>query len=216
MRVLMNTIGSIWPSVLCGSETGATNHRNGYAWFLAVLLCGTSLSGCSATYESTKTPRTATEQLILTQSLQRTLVDAVLPIPPGQTVAVETVGLTADQAFVTAFIEKWLSREGLNVPKDGKEALIARVTLDAFGTLQDLTFFGIPAITAALLVIPEVAFYKKQKQLGMTRLSIDFIEKQTGRLVRSTPLYEGDAYYNKYTVFIFVNFSDTDLLPPPP
>ena len=34
---------------------------------------------------------------------------------------VETVGLTADQAFVTAFIEKWLIREGLNLPKDGKE-----------------------------------------------------------------------------------------------
>ena len=67
-----------------------------------------------------------------------------------------------------------------------------------------------------VLTIPEIAFYKVQKQLGMTRLSIDFIEKQTGRLIRSTPIYEGDAYYNKYTVFVFVNFSDTDLLPPPP
>jgi len=139
-----------------------------------------------------------------------------VPISPGQTVAVETVGLTADQAFVTAFIEKWLAREGLNLPKDGKESLMARVTLDAFGTLQDLTFVGIPQISAALLSFPEVAIYKVQKQLGMTRLSIDFIEKQTGRLIRSTPIYEGDAYYNKYTVFVFVNFSDTDLLPPPP
>ena len=139
-----------------------------------------------------------------------------MPISPGQTVAVETVGLTADQAFVTAFIEKWLAREGLNLPKDGKESLMARVTLDAFGTLQDLTFVGIPQISAALLSFPEVAIYKVQKQLGMTRLSIDFIEKQTGRLIRSTPIYEGDAYYNKYTVFVFVNFSDTDLLPPPP
>src|SRR5215831_4075316 len=216
MRVLMNTISSIRPSVLCGSETGATHHRNGYAWFLAVLICGTSLSGCAATYESTKTPRTPTEQLILPQSLQRTLIEALLPIPPGQTVAVETVGLTADQAFVTAFIEKWLSREGLNVPKDGKESLTARVTLDAFGTLQDLTFFGIPQITTLVLSIPEIAFYKVQKQLGMTRLTIDFIEKKTGRLIRSTPLYEGDAYYNKYTVLVFVNFHDTDLLPPPP
>jgi hypothetical protein len=167
-------------------------------------------------YESTKTARTPTEQLLLTQSLQRTLVDALLPIPPGQTVAVETVGLTTDQVFVTAFIEKWLSREGLDLPKDGKESLLARVTLDAFGTLQDVTFFGIPQITTIVLSIPEIAFYKVQKQLGITRLSIDFIEKKTGRLVRSTPLYEGDAYYNKYTVFIFVNFSDSDLLPPPP
>ena len=212
----MKTISSIRSSVVCSSEMDAMNHWNGCAWFFTVLLCVLSLSGCSPTYESTKTPRTPTEQLLLTQSLQRTLLEAEVPISPGQTVAVETVGLTADQAFVTAFIEKWLAREGLDLPKDGKEALMARVTLDAFGTLQDVTFFGIPQITAVVLTIPEIAFYKAQKQLGMTRLSIDFIEKQTGRLIRSTPIFEGDAYFNKYTVFVFVNFSDTDLLPPPP
>src|SRR5262245_28533766 len=212
----MNTPSSIRSSVLCGLEVGATNRWNGCVWLLAVLMCGASLSACSSTYEVTKTPRTPIEQLVLTQSLQRTLIDAVLPIPQGQSVVVETVGLTADQAFVTAFIEKWLVREGLNLPKDGRESLIARVTLDAFGTLQDITFYGIPSISSLVLTTPEVAFYKVQKQLGMTRLSIDFIEKKTGRLVRSTPIYEGDAYYNKHTVLVFMNFSDTDLLPPPP
>ena len=211
----MHTTNCVRPSVFCDLERDTTNPRKGRVWFLSVLMCGLSLSGCS-TYESTKTPRTPTEQLLLTQSLQRTFVDAVLPIPREQSVAVETVGLTADQALVTAFVEKWLNREGLNVPKDGKESLLARVTLDAFGTLQDLTFFGIPQISSLVITIPEIAFYKVQKQLGMARLSIDFIEKKTGRLVRSTPLYEGDAYYNKYTVLVFVNFSDTDLLPPPP
>src|SRR5215472_4610314 len=141
----MKTISSLRSSVLCSSEMGAMNQWNGGAWFFAVLLCVVSLSGCSATYEATKTPRTPTEQLLLTQSLQRTLIEAEVPFSAGQTVAVETVGLTADQAFVTAFIEK-----------------------------------------------------------------------QTGRLIRSTPIFEGDAYFNKYTVFVFVNFSDTDLLPPPP
>jgi hypothetical protein len=212
----MNTTCSMRPGVLCVSDSGATKSRNGCVWFLAALMCGLSLSGCAAIYESTKTPRTPTEQLLLTQSLQRTLVDAVLPIPREQSVAVETVGLTADQALVTAFVEKWLSREGLNLPKDGKESLLARVTLDAFGTLQDLTFFGIPQISAALITIPEIAFYKAEKQIGMTRLSIDFIDKKTGRLVRSTPLYEGDAYYTKYKVLVFVSFWGTDLLPPPP
>jgi len=214
--VLMNTPSSTRSSVLYGLEVGATNRWNGCVCLLAVLMCGPSLSACSSTYEVTKTPRTPIEQLVLTQSLQRTLIDAVLPIPQGQSVVVETVGLTADQAFVTAFIEKWLVREGLNLPKDGRESLIARVTLDAFGTLQDVTFYGIPSISSLVLTTPEVAFYKVQKQLGMTRLSIDFIEKKTGRLVRSTPIYEGDAYYNKYTVLVFMNFSDTDLLPPPP
>jgi hypothetical protein len=119
---------------------------------------------------------------------------------------------------VTARIEKWLSQEGLNLPKDGKESLIARVTLDAFGTLQDLTFVGIPQISGGLIpiAVPELALYKAQRQRGLVRLSIDFIEKKTGRLIRSTPLYEGDAFYNQYTVFFAFNYRDTDLLPPPP
>jgi hypothetical protein len=142
--------------------------------------------------------------MLLTQSLQRGLTDAVLPIPPGQTIAVETVGLTADQAFVTAVIEKWLSHQGLNLPKDGKESLLAKVTLEAFGTLQDQTFFGVPQISGGLIpiAVPELAFYKALRQRSLARFSIDFIDKKTGRLVRSTPVYEGDAFYHQYTYFL--------------
>jgi hypothetical protein len=206
------------PRVFRDQETNTSHLRSGCAWFLAVVMCGLGLSGCSSTHEITKTARSPTEQLLLTQSLQRGLVDAVLPIPPGQTIAVETVGLTADQAFVTAVIEKWLSHQGLNLPKDGKESLMAKVTLEAFGTLQDLTFFGVPPISSGLIpiAVPELAFYKAARQQSLARFSIDFIDKKTGRLVRSTPVYEGDAFYHQYTIFLAFNYRDTDLLPPPP
>jgi len=214
----MNTTDDIGSNNLRDSEIGTTIPWIGCALFLIVVLWSLILAGCSSVYETTKTARSPNEQLLLAQSLERGLIDAVLPIQPGQSVAVETVGLTADQAFVTARIEKWLSQEGLNLPKDGKESLIARVTLDAFGTLQDLTFVGIPQISGGLIpiAIPELAFYKAQRQRGLARLSIDFIEKKTGRLIRSTPLYEGDAFYNQYTVLFAINYRDTDLLPPPP
>jgi len=214
----MNATNDIGPNNLCDSEIGTPIPWIGCALFLIVALWSLVLAGCSSVYETTKTARSPNEQLLLAQSLERGLIDAVLPIQPGQSVAVETVGLTADQAFVTARIEKWLSQEGLNLPKDGKESLIARVTLDAFGTLQDLTFVGIPQISGGLIpiAVPELALYKAQRQRGLVRLSIDFIEKKTGRLIRSTPLYEGDAFYNQYTVFFAFNYRDTDLLPPPP
>ena len=200
------------------SERDTTNPWIGCPWFLMMVLSSLILSGCASTYETTNTARSPTEQLLLTQSLQRGLIDAVLPIPPGQSVAVETVGLTTDHVFVTALIERWLSREGLNLPKDGKESLIARVTLDAFGTLEDLTFFGIPQISGGFfpIAVPELVFYKARRQTGLARFSIDFIDKKTGRLIRSTPLYEGDAFYNQFTLLLAVNFLDTDLLPPPP
>jgi hypothetical protein len=176
------------------------------------------VSGCALSYETTKSPRAPSEQLLLAQSLRRSLIETVLPLRAGQTIAVETVGLTADQAFVSSLIEKWLSRGGLLLPKDGKEALIAKVTLDAFGTLQDQTFFGIPPIGGGFipLSLPELTFYKAVRQRGHARLSIDFVEKSTGRLVSSTPLHEGNAYYNQYTFLFAFNATRTDLLPPLP
>lgn len=186
--------------------------------FMAALALGMALTGCALSYESTKTPRAPSEQLLLAQSLRRSLIDAVLPLRSGQTIAVETVGLTADQAFVSSLIEKWLSRGGLLLPKDGKEALIAKVTLDAFGTLQDQTFFGIPPIGGGFipLSLPELAVYKAVRQRGHARLSIDFIEKATGRVVGSTPLHEGTAYYNQYTFLFAFSTTLSDLIPPLP
>jgi hypothetical protein len=190
----------------------------GQAPFMVALGLSMVLSGCALSYETTKSPRAPSEQLLLTQSLKRSLIDAVLPLRPGQTIAVETVGLTTDQAFVSSLIEKWLSRGGLLLPKDGKEALVAKVTLEAFGTLQDQTFFGIPPIGGGFipLSLPELTFYKAVRQRGHARLSIDFIEKSTGRLVSSTPLHEGNAYYNQYTFLFAFNATRTDLLPPLP
>lgn len=192
--------------------------RGGCPRLMLGLMLGLNLVGCSLTYETTKSGRAPIEQLLLTQSIARSLIDAVLPVSPGQAVVVETVGLTGDQAFAAAMIEKWLIREGLSLPKDGKEALMARVTLDAFGTLQDQTFFGIPPIGGGLIPIsvPELAFYKASRQRGLARFSVDFIDKKTGRLVSSTPVYEGDAYYNQYTFLFSFNMTRTDLLPPLP
>jgi len=179
-----------------------------------------SLWGCALNFETTKSARSPIEQMLISQALQRCLADAAPPVSSRQSVAVEAVGLTGDQAFVVSQIEKWLAWEGFDVPKDkdGKENLIARVSIEAFGTLQDGTFFGIPPIGGGLLPIalPELAFYKVTRQRGFARLSVDFIDKKNGRLVRSTSVHEGDAYHDMY-VFLFVfNVTSTDLLPPPP
>ena len=185
---------------------------------VSLLLLG--IGGCAVSYDTTNTPRTATEQLVLAQAFQRSLIDAVVPARPGQSVAVETTGLTADQAYASALIERWLSREGYYVPKDkdGKETLVVRVTLDAFGTLYNHTFFGMPAFSSAFIpfALPQLSIYEAAKQRGHARWSMDVLDKKTGQLVGSTRTYEGDAYYDNY-IFLFV-FSTalSDLVPPAP
>jgi hypothetical protein len=176
-----------------------------------------AVQGCSLSYENTKSARAPIEQLVLAQSLKRSLVDVPVPVPQGRSIAVEAIGLTSDQAFAGALIEKWLMHEGFQVPKDGKEEVVARVTLDAFGTQQDQTFFGIPPIAGGFIPIstPELALYKAARQQGVSRFSIDFLEKKNGQLIGSTSLREGDAYYNQYTILFAFSFRRTDLLPPP-
>ncbi len=188
-----------------------------------VILCSVSLmlgvGGCALSYDTTNTPRAATEQLVLAQAFQRSLIDAVAPIiRPGQSVAVETIGFTADQAYANALIERWLSREGFYVPKDGKEMLVVRVTLDAFGTLSNKTFFGMPAFSSAFIPIalPQLTLYQATRQRGLARLSMDFLDKTTGQLVGSTPTYEGDAYYNEYIFLLVFSTALSDLVPSVP
>lgn len=190
-----------------------------------VILCSVSLmlgvGGCSLSYETTNTPRAATEQLVLAQAFQRSLIDAVVPVVrPGQSVAVETTGLTADQGYASALIERWLSREGFYVPKDkdGKETLVVRVTLDAFGTLYNQTFFGMPAFSSTFIpfALPKLTLYQATRQRGLARFSMDFLDKKTGQLVGSTPTYEGDAYYNEYIILLVFSTASSDLIPPIP
>lgn len=189
-------------------------------WHVLVVMLLASVWGCALNYETTKSARSPLEQMLMTQALQRSLVDVVAPVRARQSVAVEAVGLTGDQAFFVSQIEKWLVREGFDVPKDkdGKENLVARVTIEAFGTIQDGTFFGIPPVSGGLLplALPELAFYKATRQRGVSRFSIDFVDKKSGHIIRSTAVHEGDAYYNMYVFLFAFSINSTDMTPPPP
>ena len=69
------------------------------------------IEGCAVSYDTTNTPDRH-RTIGLTQAFQRSLIDAVVPARLGQSVAVETTGLTADQPYANALIERWLTRKG--------------------------------------------------------------------------------------------------------
>jgi hypothetical protein len=73
-------------------------------------LSALSLIGCTTSARLTDTPRTATEQLILDQSLAQTLAHARIPIPAGRTVALEMAGLSPDTVPDKAFVQAGITR----------------------------------------------------------------------------------------------------------
>lgn len=187
-----------------------------------VVLGALLLTGCTVTGRTTDTPRAATEQLILDQSLEQSLAHARIPIPADKTVAVETVGLTPDtvpdKTFLQAAIERWLGRQGLKIPHDKQETYLLRVMIHAFGTNTKGFFLGIPPVQGGLFPIslPELAIFKSENQSGFTRFSIDIYERSSGRFLTATPTYEGYTYAKGSTALFFITSSSSNLNPPAP
>lgn len=185
-------------------------------WIAFVLSMTFALWGCSAAQKTTVTPRSAWEQLLLTQSLERTLGSATIPLHPGESVSVEATGLTGDKDFAREFVVGWLRQKGLQVRTESPKYQI-RIILHAFGTEQSETFFGIPAIQSSIIpfALPELSIYKDVKQRGYTRLNLEVSDKKSGALIATSPAYEGDVYFNQYTFLFVLGHSSTDVVPPP-
>lgn len=153
------------------------------------------------------------------KALQRGLAEASLPLDPQDTVFVETIGLTPDQAFAAALVTSWVGQQGMHIKAKSTEARYhMKVQLHAFGTEKEETFFGIPPITSVVFPIslPELSLYRANTLFGYAQFSFDVIDSKNGQLLRSTPSFEGKSYITSYTFMLFFNFKTTDLSPPPP
>jgi hypothetical protein len=212
------------------------------------ILCVTaaclSLSACAFSREPSRTPRTAIEQLLLSQAIDRSVRHLLLPIAPKQSVAISMAGFPHDRSLLqTAFptvsqsqttpaaqlstirhlasdlpvmegkIEARLGELGLFV-RDSETDYRARVTVEALGTEQGQSFFGMPPVQSVLLpfALPELTLFKAQLQRGYARYTMDIYDAKSGELIRSTAWYEGSAYYNQYTVLFVFTFEGSDLV----
>lgn len=207
---------------------------------LLALLLMSVLCGCALTQEVSKTPRSAIEQLLLSQAVERALEGVAVPIPEGEAIRVEVTGLQTDRAhlhmdeqderfgvidspswdlaFVRDLVAGRLGALGYRVRKSEEEtAYLVRILVHAMGTNQGKTFFGIPPIQSLIIpfALPQITLYQEQDQLAHVRLHLDIFETGTGRFVRSTHWTTGSAYYNQYTVLFFFAFRTTDLVAPP-
>ena len=207
------------------------------------------LFGCALPREPTRTPRTAIEQLLLSQAITRSVKHLSVPVPSGQSVVVDLAGFPQDRSilqapFVTpqvttttrpadlpvmrheasdlpviqSKIEARLGELGLPFRTRREEArYLLRVVVEALGTEQGETFFGMPPVQSVLIpfALPQITVYEEQRQRGYVRFTIDVYDARTGELIRSIPWYEGSAYYNQYTVFFFFSFERSDLVATP-
>lgn len=179
------------------------------------------LTGCGAVHNIPEPVRpTAVEQFLMAQAVERSLNgENTMPIPlaPGDTVSLDTSGLTVEQRFFKGAIGSWLGERGLKIIPDSDDAKYRiHILVQALGTEQSVSFFGLPPIESVLLpfALPEIAVFKGQYQSGYTRFRLDIYETATGKFIRSTPWLQGSTYFNEYTLFFFFDFHRTDLIAP--
>lgn len=189
---------------------------NGAIGLLLLAITACLLAGCSTSRQVSNTARTTVEQLLISQSIERSLSNASLSLAPGEEVLVETATLSGDGEFAKQIVTGWLRERGLLV-KGADAPYRIRVVLHAFGTNQRETFFGIPPIQSFVLPIstPELSFYKAIHQRGYTRLHMEISDTQSGQLQEATDTYEGDVYFSRYTFLLVFSTDSTDLVPPP-
>ncbi|HET9845130.1 MAG TPA: hypothetical protein VFQ02_05240 [Nitrospira sp.] len=191
---------------------------------MAVLLLSLACTaGCNITAGQVSSPRTPIEQLLLTQSLFRSLEEMVIPLRSGDVVTVETAWVPShddfkgDLPFAASVIASWFTRHGAIVGGEHPK-FHARVLLHAFGLDKKDVFIGVPPIQSVLIpvALPELTLYRNLRNRGYTRLSIDVVDISSGRLVGTPWTTEGSVLHERYTVLFLFSWTASDLLPPPP
>lgn len=205
-------------------------------WGLVCLILW--LGGCSLEQELSRTPRTAVEQVLLTQALAHALKNLTLQLPGGVNVEVDATGLESDRSrlrmtnsdlgslnspardilYIRDLVAAELGRRGYLVrARDTESPYLVRVMAESFGTMQGLTFFGMPPVQSLLIpfALPELTLYKQQNQSGYARLHLDMYDNRTGEFLGSSATLVGRTFYNQYTLLFFLTWNRTDIDAPP-
>ena len=184
---------------------------------LLTVLC--FLSACGVTRDASKSPRAATEQLLLSQAVERSLEDVSIPLLKDASVVMEVAGLTPDQFYVRDAVAGHLAKSvgARIVDRRDNAKYVVRVMVQALGTELDQSFFGMPQLQGGLIPIalPELPLYKFVREVGYVRYGMNIYDAATGKLALATPWYTKTAAWRQYTIFIFLTFRTSTLTDPP-
>src|SRR6478609_838462 len=164
---------------------------------LAVMLAAAALplAGCGTT-RSTDTNRTATEQLLISDAIDRAVQTMDVHTLAGQNVFLDDskVSDCVDKNYLVSTLRQYLlaNRCQLKDQKDQAD-FIVEVRAGAVGTDRNDLLFGLPSMNVPQIplvqpvpaVIPEIPIAKRKDQRGIAKLAIFAYHRQTG-----TPVWQ--------------------------
>lgn len=157
----------------------------------ALLLVSLILSGCGTT-RWTDTSRTGTEQLLISDAMDRAVSEVNFRALSGRKVYLDSEAASGvtDHAYLISSLRQHLLASGC-VLRDSREAAdcIVELRVGAVGTDTHKLTLGVPAVempsaislTGAPSSIPEIPFAKKTEQRAVTKIALFAYERESGR-----------------------------------
>ena len=159
---------------------------------LLVLGCAL-MFGCGTTKWS-DSPRTATEQLLVSDAVDRAISEIDFSALADKNVYLDTrfIITALDQNYVTSTLRQHMLASGCIIKDKPDEATyVVEVRTGSLGTNRQDLLFGVPATslpTVGLLpmgsaTIPEIALMKRTNQQGVCKIAVFAYDRMSGRPV---------------------------------
>lgn len=150
-------------------------------------------TGCGTTKWS-DSPRTATEQLLVSDSVDRAISEIDFSALAEKTVYLDTryIITALDQNYVVSTLRQHMLASGIIIKDKPDEATyVVEVRTGSLGTNRQDLLFGVPATnlpTAGLLpvgsaAIPEIALMKRTNQQAVCKIAVFAYDRMSGRPV---------------------------------
>jgi hypothetical protein len=163
------------------------------AGLAAVVFCALLIAGCGTTKWS-DSPRTATEQLLVSDAIDRAITQIDFEVLADKNVYLDTrfIITALDQNYVISTLRQHMLASGCVIKDKPEEATyVVEVRTGSLGTNRQDLLFGVPATTlptAGLLpvgaaAIPEIAILKRTNQQGVCKIAVFAYDRMTGRPV---------------------------------
>jgi hypothetical protein len=152
------------------------------------------VAGCGTT-RSTFSSRTATEQLLVSDAIDRAVSDVNFHALAGQAVFLDTTALqpVLDKEYLSSSLRQHLLASGCVLRESRDKAdFIVEARAGVVGTDNHSLLFGIPAMQVPQILplqgmvpsaIPEVPFAKRQEQRALAKIAVFAYHRETGMSV---------------------------------
>jgi len=170
--------------------------------------------GCGTT-RWTDTSRTATEQLLISYTIDRAIEQVNFSVLRGKKVFVKNTAIqsTTDYQYLSTAIRQHIATSGgLLCDKEEDAEYIAEIRAGAVGTDRNDLLYGIPAITIPSVtlssgatgggsVIPEIPFLKRTDQRAVCKMAVFVYHRETGRPLWASGNRQSEGHTKAWWVF---------------